>query len=69
MVFSHEGRAIPSGWRQPDISCVQIPGLWCAPSGGGGAAGLAADVSSHLPQFNEMAERLYINWLQTAART
>lgn len=33
-----------------------------------GAAQLAADVSARLPDFNAMAERLYINWLQTAAQ-
>lgn len=29
---------------------------------------LAADVSKHMPEFNAMAERLYINWMQTSAQ-
>lgn len=34
-----------------------------------GAVGrLAADVSARMPEFNAMAERLYINWMQTSAR-
>ncbi len=33
------------------------------------AARLATEVSAQLPEFNDIAERLYINWLQTAART
>lgn len=34
-----------------------------------GSAKLKADVSEKMSEFNEMAERLYINWLQTAAQT
>lgn len=37
--------------------------------GGNGAERLKAAVDASLEQFNAMAERLYINWLQTAART
>lgn len=37
--------------------------------GAGAADTLAHEVEQHLPAFNEMAERLYINWLQTAAQT
>lgn len=37
--------------------------------GAGAADKLALEVEKHLPAFNEMAERLYINWLQTAAQT
>ncbi|SPH18162.1 GMP synthase [glutamine-hydrolyzing] [Defluviimonas aquaemixtae] len=36
--------------------------------GVGGAERLASDVEDRLSAFNEMAERLYINWLQTAAQ-
>lgn len=36
---------------------------------GDGATGrLAADVSARLSEFNAMAERLYINWMQTSAQ-
>lgn len=34
-----------------------------------GARRLASDVEAQMPAFNDMAERLYINWLQTAAKT
>lgn len=37
--------------------------------GAGGAERLAQDYSDRLHQFNASAERLYINWLQTAAQT
>lgn len=33
-----------------------------------GADRLAADVAARISAFNDMAERLYINWLQTAAQ-
>ncbi len=36
--------------------------------GADGAAQLAAEVSARLPDLNAVAERLYMNWLQTAAR-
>ncbi|NNE79940.1 MAG: type 1 glutamine amidotransferase [Silicimonas sp.] len=36
--------------------------------GADGARQLEADVAARLADFNETAERLYINWLQTAAR-
>jgi len=35
--------------------------------GPGGAERLSADCAAHMGAFNEMAERLYLNWLQTAA--
>ena len=37
--------------------------------GDGAVTRLRAAVDEHLASFNAMAERLYINWLQTAART
>jgi len=37
-------------------------------SGKGAADRLAAEVADRLGTFNEMAERLYINWMQTSAR-
>ena len=36
--------------------------------GQGAAERLAGDVSARLPEFNAMAERLYINWMQTSAQ-
>lgn len=36
--------------------------------GADGVQRLGADVSAHMDQFNAAAERLYINWLQTAAQ-
>lgn len=36
--------------------------------GDNAARRLAADVSKHIPEFNAMAERLYINWMQTSAQ-
>jgi GMP synthase-like glutamine amidotransferase len=36
--------------------------------GGNGAARLEADCSSNLNAFNTMTERVYINWMQAAAR-
>lgn len=35
--------------------------------GEGGTARLDADCADHMPAFNQMAERIYINWLQAAA--
>jgi len=35
--------------------------------GAGAVARLEKDVASSLPEFNKLAERLYLNWLQTAA--
>jgi GMP synthase-like glutamine amidotransferase len=37
--------------------------------GTGAAERLANDVAMHIKDFNAMAERLYINWMQTSART
>ena len=37
--------------------------------GAEGAAQLRQDVADNLKSFNDMAERVYINWLQTAAQT
>lgn len=37
--------------------------------GEGAAERLRTDVEARMPQFNAMAERLYINWMQTAAQT
>ena len=37
--------------------------------GPGGAERLAADCAARMDAFNRMAERFYINWLQTAARS
>ena len=37
--------------------------------GAGAAEQLAADAEAHMSKFNDFAERLYINWLQTAAKT
>lgn len=37
--------------------------------GEAGAVALKADVAAKLKDFNAMAERVYINWLQTAAQT
>ena len=37
--------------------------------GKGAAERLGADVASNMSDFNAMAERLYINWMQTSART
>ena len=37
--------------------------------GADGVARLAADCHAEMPSFNRIAARLYINWLQTAART
>ena len=37
--------------------------------GDDGPARLEADVAERLPRMNDMAERIYINWLQAAART
>ena len=37
--------------------------------GDGAAERLAADVANRMKAFNDMAERLYINWLQAVART
>jgi len=36
--------------------------------GHGGAARLDAECAARMDEFNTMAERLYLNWLQTAAR-
>jgi GMP synthase-like glutamine amidotransferase len=36
--------------------------------GADGAAKLTSDVAANLDKFNEMAERLYINWLQMTAQ-
>ena len=36
--------------------------------GAEGAAKMNADADAHMKAFNTMAERLYINWLQTAAQ-
>ncbi len=36
--------------------------------GEGAADRLAAEAAEHMPKFNEMSERLYINWLQTSAQ-
>lgn len=36
--------------------------------GADGASQLASDVQANLKRFNEMAERLYINWMQMAAQ-
>lgn len=37
--------------------------------GAGGAQRLAADCSARMQAFNTLAERMYMNWLQTAAQT
>ena len=37
--------------------------------GAGAVARLDADCAAKMPLFNEMAERLYINWLQATAKT
>lgn len=37
--------------------------------GPGGLATLKADAAARLEEFNTLAERVYINWLQTAAQT
>lgn len=37
--------------------------------GAEGAARMQADVAASMPGFNDAAERIYINWLQTAAQT
>ena len=37
--------------------------------GEGATDSLAGDVAARIGQFNDMAERLYINWLQAVART
>ena len=37
--------------------------------GEGAVARLDADVSARMKTFNDAAERLYINWLQTSAQT
>lgn len=37
--------------------------------GSDGVARMQSAVAAELKQFNDMAERLYINWLQTAAQT
>lgn len=39
-----------------------------AAMGEGGAKAMKSAVDDHLKNFNAMAERLYINWLQTAAQ-
>jgi len=36
--------------------------------GQGAVDRLAADVAAKMPDFNDMAERLYINWMQTSAK-
>ncbi len=36
--------------------------------GPGGADRLAADCAARMAEFNTIAERIYINWLQAAAR-
>lgn len=45
-----------------------IPEYNAALEGAMGAATLEADVAARLDDFNGMAERVYINWLQTAAQ-
>ena len=37
--------------------------------GAGAAERLSADCDARMERFNEMAERLYINWLQATAKT
>lgn len=37
--------------------------------GAGGAARLSAACEAKMPAFNDLAERLYINWLQLSAQT
>jgi GMP synthase-like glutamine amidotransferase len=37
--------------------------------GDDGAARLRKDCADQMQQFEKMAERIYINWLQTSART
>ncbi|MGR3513152.1 MAG: type 1 glutamine amidotransferase [Paracoccaceae bacterium] len=40
-----------------------------AAMGEGAVDRLATDVAAHMHDFNAMAERLYINWMQTSAQT
>lgn len=39
-----------------------------AAMGTGGAAKFEQDCNAHMSAFNEMAERIYINWMQTSAQ-
>ena len=51
---------------------MEIPAYASAPEqalGQGAGAKLAADCASQMGSFNQMAERIYINWMQTSART
>ena len=59
---------------EPDTvaAWAEIPEYRAALEGAMGADGVAqmqAAVDAQMNQFNEMAERFYINWLQTAAQT
>lgn len=37
--------------------------------GQGAVSRLASDCAAHMPEFNKVAERIYMNWLQMTART
>ena len=48
--------------------CPAKPCALEAAMGTGAAERLAADVTANMKAFNAMAERLYINWMQTSAQ-
>ena len=53
-----------ANWREiPEYAAALEKSL-----GSDGAAGMSLDCTNSLSEFNSIAERLYINWLQTAAR-
>ena len=45
------------------------PGANPTDTGACGCCGMQAGADAHMKAFNDMAERLYINWLQAAAKT
>lgn len=59
-----EAETVPSWSTIPEYKAALISAM-----GENGASELQSAVHEHLDDFGEMAERVYINWLQTAAQT
>jgi GMP synthase-like glutamine amidotransferase len=59
-----EAETVPSWSTIPEYKAALISAM-----GENGASELQSTVHKHLDVFGEMAERVYINWLQTAAQT
>ena len=65
--LSHDGEAAEVTLTY-DAAIPEYAGALEGAMGAGAVDRLAADVAAGMKDFNTMAERLYINWLQTSAQ-